>query len=75
MSENNLKIKGENPQNYDEAIKEIREKVSSGAPFSEKEREESFTVLNAKLAEVRKVLESLVKDYKKWEERRAALDK
>lgn len=75
MSENNLKIKGENPQNYDEAIKEIREKVSSGAPFSEKEREESFTVLNAKLAEVRKVLESLEKDYKKWEERRAALDK
>ena len=70
-----MKIKGENPQNYDEAIKEIREKVSSGAPFSEKEREESFTVLNAKLAEVRKVLESLDKDYKKWEERRAALDK
>ncbi|MBR2098040.1 MAG: DUF4099 domain-containing protein [Prevotella sp.] len=72
MSENNLEIKGE--KNYDEAIREIREKVSSGAPFDEKEREESFTAINGKITDLRKDLDSLEGDYKKWEERRAALD-
>ena len=72
MGENNLEIKGE--VNYDEAMKDIEKKASSGVPFDEKEREESFAVLNGKIAELRKDLDSLEGDYKKWEERRAALD-
>lgn len=67
-----MEIKGE--VNYDEAMKDIEKKASSGIPFDEKEREESFAVLNGKIAELRKDLDSLEGDYKKWEERRAALD-
>lgn len=67
-----MEIKGE--VNYDEAMKDIEKKASSGVPFDEKEREESFAVLNGKIAELRKDLDSLEGDYKKWEERRAALD-